>query len=123
MSKEIFADQDGIFKNNRLDVLEKRKAGHISQVIALITTCTGGIIMPDAIPMVVTIPYCHLVDVEAIAAPFFAIAQSLPECHTWRGVIAVVQPDNTRRVIAEYPGGKGKGYNQQAEQLSKISLN
>jgi hypothetical protein len=120
---EIFADQDGIFKNNRLDVLEKRKAGCMSQVIVLITTATNGIIIPDAEPMVVTLQYNHLADIEAIAAPFFTIAQNLPQCHTWRGVIAVMQPDNTRRVIAEYPGGKGKGYNQQAAQLSKISLN
>lgn len=120
---EIFADQDGIFKNNRLDVLQKREAGYTSQIIVLITTATNGVIIPDAVPMAVTMPYCHLVDVEAIAAPFFAIAQNLPECHTWRGVIAVKNPDGTRRVVVDYEGGKGKGYNQQAAQLSKISLN
>lgn len=120
---EIFADQDGIFKNNRLDVLEKREAGYMSQIIVLITTATNGIILPDAEPMVVTLQYNHLADIEAIAAPFFAIAQNLPQCHTWRGAITVVQSDNSRRVIAEYPGGKGKGYSQQADQLSKISLN
>lgn len=119
----VTPDFDGIYGNNGLSIIEKRQQGYISQAIVIMSIIEYGRVRTDAEPLVLTMPYNVLSVIEQYAAPLMHAAQKQPNCHTWRAVIAVINPDSTRKIIAEYPGDKGAGYNEKAAIESKSTLN